>query len=291
VTEVSPQTFDHAANRVNFTVGVRDLGFGTRIGLDALSATQDIQLGTDATLTVAPGFPLGSDNASDVLTMVTGGIGLTSGKLYLLASGNFQARHVSSDDAGAPTGWRDILWEINGIGYWTFSETSMLLSRVKYTSGSRMDRPYQLTLGGREAVRSYNDDAFPGAQRLLVTLEQRIPFPGPNVGFADLGLAGFVDAGKMWAGSVPYGANSEWEAGIGAGVRIGLPAGAQSVLRLDFTIPLTGQREAKGVGFRLYTELFGLLDRRAWPTQAGRSRWYGVDPDLTQRPVNPLAGN
>lgn len=47
----------------------------------------------------------------------------------------------------------------------------------------------------------------------------------------------------------------------------------------------------RGVVFRLYTELFGLLDRRAWPSQTERSRWYSVDPNLTERPVNPLAGN
>ena len=291
VTEVSPQTRDHAANRVSFTVGVRDLRFGTRLGLDALSATQDIQLGSDLTLTVAPGFPLGDDKVSDVLTRVTGGVGLTTGAIYLLADGDLQARYVSSDEDGGPTGWRDILLELDGTGYWSFSETSTLLGRIKYTSGSRMDRPFQLTLGGREAVRSYNDDAFPGAQRFLATLEHRIPFLGLNVPFADFGLAGFVDAGKMWAGSVPYGADSDWEAGVGVGIRIGVPAGGQGVLRMDLALPLTGQREEKGVVFRLYTELFGLLDRRAWPSQTDRSRWYGVDPDLTTRPVNPLSSN
>jgi hypothetical protein len=290
-TEISPQTRDHATNRVNFTVGVRDARFGTRLGLDALSATQDIQLGTDLTVTVAPGIPLGDDNVSDVLTALKGSTGLTAGALYLVTDGSFQARHVSADEGGGPLGWRDILWELRGIGYWSFSENSTLLSRIKYTSGSRMDRPFQLTLGGREAVRSYNDDAFPGGQRFLAMLEQRIPFPGLNSSFADLGLAGFVDAGKMWGGTVPYGADSKWEAGVGVGVRIGLPAGGQNVLRMDFALPLTGQREEKGVVFRLYTELFGLLDRRAWPTQTERSRWYGVDPDLTTLPVNPLAGN
>ena len=60
---------------------------------------------------------------------------------------------------------------------------------------------------------------------------------------------------------------------------------------MDLGTPLTGQRREKGVHFRLYTELFGLLDRRAWPTQTQRSRWYGIDADLTQRPANPLAGN
>jgi len=152
-----------------------------------------------------------------------------------------------------------------------------------------MDRPFQLTLGGREAVRGYNADAFPGAQRFLVTLEQRISLPGVRVPFADAGVAGFVDAGKMWAGSVPFGGDSRWEAGVGIGIRVAVPAAGQSVFRMDLGIPLTGQREEKGVVFRFYTELFGLLDRRSWPTQTDRSRWYGIDPDLTTRPRNPNA--
>jgi len=132
------------------------------------------------------------------------------------------------------------------------SENSTLVGRILYTAGSRMDRPFQLTLRGREAVRSYDDDAFPGAKRLLATLEQRIPFPGLDLSFLDLGLAGFVDAGKVWGGSVPYGADSKWEAGVGLGIRIGLPAGGQNVLRTDLALPVTGQREEKGVVFRLY---------------------------------------
>ena len=287
--EVAPQSGDYATNRASFTIGVRSLRFGPRAGLDALRATQDVLLGSTLTLTVAPGIPLGDDNVSDVLTRVGGSLGHAAGPLYLLARGDFQARNVSKDEDGGPTGWRDILWELNGIGYWAFSENSTLVSRIQYTSGSRMDRPFQLTLGGREAVRGYDVDAFPGAKRFLATLEQRISLPGIRVPFADVGLAGFVDAGKMWAGEVPYGADSDWEAGVGVGIRVGVPAAGQNVLRVDLGIPLTGQREEKGVVFRLYTELFGLIDRRSWPKQTERSRWYGVDPDLTTRPHNPIA--
>jgi len=291
IDDISTQVLDYATNRVSFTVGVQRMRFSPMGGLDALRATQDIRLGSSLSLTVAPGFPSGDDNVTDVLTRMRGSLGITAGALYLLAAGDFQARNVSKDTNGGPTGWRSVLWELEGTGYWIFSENSALVSRVLYTAGSRMDRPFQLTLGGREAVRGYDYDAFPGARRLLATAERRIPFPGLSIPFADLGLAGFVDAGKMWAGDVPYGADSNWEASVGIGVRIGLPAGGQNVLRVDLTVPLTGEREEKGVLFRLYTELFGLLNRRSWPTQAGRSRWYGTDPDMTTRLSNPLAVN
>lgn len=286
---ISPQARDHATNRVSFTIGVRALSFSTKARLDALAATQDIQLGSDLSLTVAPGFRTGDDNVSDVLTRAQGNIGIGAGKLYLRAEGDFQARNVSSDDDGGPTGWRDVLLEIDGTAYWTFSESSTLFGRVLYTAGYKMDRPFQLTLGGREGVRGYNNDAFPGSRRFLATLEQRLP--GLSFTLGDLGLAGFVDAGKVWAGRVPYGADSDWEAAVGVGLRFRMAAAGQSVVRADLGVPVTGQRGEKGVTFRLYAELLGLLDRRAWPTQTARSRWYGIDPDLTTRPRNPLAGN
>ena len=56
LTTISPQVRDHATNRANFIIGLRDFRFDTRLGLDALRATQDIQLGTDLTLVVAPAF-------------------------------------------------------------------------------------------------------------------------------------------------------------------------------------------------------------------------------------------
>jgi hypothetical protein len=289
LAEISSQARGHSTNRVNFTIGVRALSFGTKARLDALGATQDIQLGSDLTLTVSPSFKTGDDNVSDVLTRAQGHLGIGAGRLYLLAQGDFQGRKVSSDDNGGPTGWRDMLIEIDGTAYWTFSESSTLFGRVLYTAGYKMDRPYQVTLGGREGVRGYDDDAFPGSRRLLATLEQRLP--GLTFGLGDLGLAGFVDAGKVWAGTVPYGADSDWEAGVGVGLRFRAAAAGRSVLRADFGLPVTGHKEEKGITFRLYAELFGLLDRRAWPTQTQRSRWYGIDADLTTRPLNPLAGN
>jgi hemolysin activation/secretion protein len=154
-----------------------------------------------------------------------------------------------------------------------------------------MDRPFQLTLGGREAVRGYNEDAYPGSRRLLLTLEERDDFPFLSTGFADVGMAVFGDAGRIEAGDVPFGENSGWRAGIGAGLRLGIPAGAPNVLRIDVGTPLTGERGTKGIVFRVYGELLGILDRRGWPTQVERSRWYGIDPDLATRPVNPLASN
>jgi len=291
IDELSSQAWAHETNRVSFTVGVRNLNFLNVIGFDAIRATQDIFEGSDLTLTVAPGIPVGSDNVSDILFRAQGAIAARVAGSHTQVDADFQARNVSTELAGGPEGWRDILYEINVTGYLEQSGGRSLFTRLQLAGGDNMDRPFQLTLGGRESVRGYNEDAYPGSRRILATLEERVPLPSISTGFADIGIAFFGDVGRIWSGDAPFGESTRWKAGVGAGIRMSLPAGAPNVLRIDFGIPVTGDRETRGVAFRIYSELFGLLDRRAWPTQIQRSRWYGTDPDLSTRPNNPLAGN
>ncbi len=290
VEEVLPQTLDHATNRLSFVLGFRNLDFANVVGLDALRATQDVFDGGNLTLTVAPGIPIGDDNVNDVFLRLQGSLGIRAPGSYFRVGGDFQARNVYSDLGSGREGWRDVMYELGVNAYWDQKPETQLYGRAVYSGGYDMDRPYQLTVGGREAVRGYNEDAYPGARRLLMTLEQRLT-PAWELGFVDLGFAAFADAGKGWAGGVPFGEDTDWKAGVGAGIRLALPAGAPNILRIDVGAPLTGERDSKGIVFRVYSELFGILDRRGWPTQVQRSRWYGTDPDMTTRPNNPLAGN
>ncbi|MEJ2540686.1 MAG: BamA/TamA family outer membrane protein [Gemmatimonadota bacterium] len=291
IDEVSVQANDHRATRVNFTLGVRDVSFRNVVGFDALQASQDLQSGVGFRITVAPGSERGGTAIDDILFRGEGDVGLIFGDLYLRFDANAHARAVLSDPELGRTGWRDILYELNANGYWEHSGRGRIFARAQLAGGSRLDLPFQLTLGGREGVRGYNEDAYPGRQRLLFTVEERLAVPALNTSFADVGLVAFADAGQIWAGDVPFGETPGWKAGVGAGLRIGIPAGAPSVLRVDVGLPLTGDRGTRGTVFRVYGELLGLLDRRAWPTQVDRSRWFGVDPDMSTRPVNPLSGN
>lgn len=291
IDAVSVHANDHKMTRLNFTLGVRELGFLNVVGLDALLASQDVESGLGLQFTVAPGTRSGGSTVDDLLLRGQGLLGLRVSEVYLNFWGDVQARNVFDDPDGGPTGWRDFLYEVNGNGYWDHGGRGQLFGRIQLAGATRSDRPVQLTLGGRESVRGYNEDAFPGQKRFLMTVEERLEMPELSTSFADVGLVAFADAGQIWAGDVPFGETPGWKAAIGAGLRLGLPAGAPNVLRVDVSLPLTGDRETRGTVFRVYAELLGLLDRRAWPTQVERSRWYGVNPDLTTRPVNPLAGN
>lgn len=291
IDEIAPQAHSHETNRVSVTLGVRNLNFFNLPGLDALRATQDVLRGADFTVTVAPGIPIGDDNGHDTFVRLQGAFGTTGDVAYLQADGDLQARHVREAVVGATKGWRDFLWEVNANAYWNHGRNMQTFARFQVAGGRHWDRPFQLTLGGREGVRGYNEDAYPGARRLLGTVEQRFALPVLSTSLADVGVALFADAGRMWAGTVPFGADTKWKAGIGGGLRLGFPAGSPNVLRVDLGVPLTGERDTKGTVFRIYAEFLGVLDRRSWPTQTARSRWYGVNPDLTTRPVNPLASN
>jgi len=291
IDAVQTQSWAHETNRVNFTFGFRNLDFLKVIGFDAIRATQDIIEGGDLVFTFAPGLPVGSDNVSDVLVGIRGTVAARGVRSYTQIDADFRARNVTTDLAGGPEGWRDILYEIEVNGYLQQSGGKSLFGRLQLAGGDNMDRPFQLTVGGRESVRAYNEDAYPGGRRILATLEERIPLGGLSTGFADVGVAFFGDVGRAWAQDTPFGEDSGWKGGVGAGIRMSLPAGAPNVLRIDVGFPVNGEREAKGVVFRVYSELFGILDRRGWPSQIQRSRWYGIDPDLSTRTNNPLAGN
>jgi hemolysin activation/secretion protein len=147
-----------------------------------------------------------------------------------------------------------------------------------------VETPFQLTLGGREALRGYREERFPGAHRVLLTLEDRIYLPSPSPGLFDAGLALFVDAGQMGAGDVPFGDDTGWVASVGAGLRISLPPGTTNVFRIDVAMPLGKKTQIKDLILRInLRELLGLLpglrDR-----QLLRSLRSGVRPTFVTAP-------
>jgi hypothetical protein len=288
IIALADQMAPWSTNRVNVTVGVRRASFVRRTGLDALRAAQDVLLGGELSLTAAPAVSAGRD---DWLFRGQGELGAGGGVVYGHLQAAAQGRRVGRGSAGGSPQWRDVMLEVEGMSYWTQSAQLSLVGRLALSSGAHMDRPFQLTLGGREGLRGYPYSSFPGARRLLVTIEERMHVPALSTGFADVGFAVFTDVGRMWAGAVPFGIDSEWRASVGGGLRLGVPGGGIDVVRFDVGTPLTSRDRGGGLVLRISAELLGLLDRRSWPSQMDRSRWHGIDADLVTRPINPLARN
>ena len=50
----------------------------------------------------------------------------------------------------------------------------------------------------------------------------------------------FADMGRVWPGDAPFGIDSGWRKGIGAGIRVGFPRRARQAWRADVAFPLDG---------------------------------------------------
>jgi hypothetical protein len=143
-----------------------------------------------------------------------------------------------------------------------------------------MTTPFQLTLGGRYGVRGYSQNAFPGGQRLVFSIEDRIRLDWPRTTLFDAGLTFFGDLGQMWSGDVPFGVESGLRGSLGAGLRLGFPNGTAGVFRFDLVAPVKSGFSAKDLILRIHMrEVLGIAKRFS-TEQLIRSRRSGVQTEF-----------
>src|SRR5207247_7804918 len=106
--------------------------------------------------------------------------------------------------------------------------------------------PYQLDLGDRQGgVRGYANTLEAGAQRLLIRAEERLDLARYQQTRAAFGFALFSDAGRMWAGDVPYGVDTPIRASVGAALLAAIPARSQRTIRAELAMPLSREHQAR----------------------------------------------
>ncbi len=282
---VRGQTDPLSVTRVNALIGFRRISYLVRNNLDGVHAVQDVKVGSEVVVTLGRSVKLFDDldDANDAYARLEIFRAGAVGQLVISTDGRLEGRRIFGDGPGSGE-WRDVIGEANGRVYWQPDGLPghTIFGRLAAAGAWSMDRPFQLTGGGRDGVRGYSRDAFPGGRRVVLTMEDRsVLLSGDGL---DVGLSLFADAGRVWAGDVPFGEDSGWRASVGAGFRISAPGGRLGPTRFDLTFPVTGDRETQGVLFRFYTEVGGLFKAPGYRSQAERSRWSGVDADLTVRP-------
>lgn len=273
--------------RFNMLFEWRKIRFARRRSLDSMLGVQDVELGSNLGLTlgVNPGsFGSGGVDASDDLYLqVSHFRGHEFGNVLVAGRLLTDGRYVLSGGAFGE-GWQDVQSEADLYAYWLPERLSRhtLFARVSATGSWRVRFPYQLTLGGRETVRGFGSDRFPGGRRVVLTLEDRVRVGWPRPDAFDTGLSFFVDAGQMWAGDSPFGQDSGWKAAIGAGIRLGFPAESRSTVRLDLAMPLGSEGGLSNLVFRLSLREFVGLLRGFDDEQSLRSRIVGIGTNVFQ---------
>jgi hypothetical protein len=173
--------------------------------------------------------------------------------------------------------WHDVLADADLALYLRSSDqpTNTVFLRASVSGGWDTTLPFQLSLGGRQGVRSLAEDRYAGGRMAHFIVEDRIAFPWPT-DTADLGLTLFGDLGRVWPGDVPYGVDSGWQAALGFGLRIGLPHRARHIWRTDLAFPV-GPTGGSPI-FRVTAELNALRSTFFTPDVL-RSRRYRIGPE------------
>jgi hypothetical protein len=129
---------------------------------------------------------------------------------------------------------------------------------MEFSGAFRQRTPFQLLLGVPEGgVRGYEQSDYAGGQRLVARTEERYVL-GSVLGAADAGFALFADAGKQWAGDVPFGVTTRVKAAVGLSLLAAVPPKSARLWRADLAFPLSGGANAR------WTLTFTNADRTAF---------------------------
>ena len=227
------RTYD--ATHVAGVLGLRALTYSRMRGLDALAAEQDVATGTQigGMFGIQPWF---RDPLHEALAAVDAYVGGRSRRNFLGIRVELESRlNFALGD------WEHLM--ASGRGAWYFQPTQRWVSElsVEGVGGWRTIVPNQIELGDRNGgLRAYAGSREPGGQRLLARLEQRVDVARYRGERAAIGVAGFVDAGRVWMGDVPFGVTTPIRTSLGAALLAAVPARSQRTVRIEIALPTDG---------------------------------------------------
>ncbi|HSU92068.1 MAG TPA: hypothetical protein VLI43_00065 [Gemmatimonadaceae bacterium] len=242
---------DFHATRLSAVAGVRLLHYERVTGYDALYGTQDFPLGVQFAGQIGRGLPhLGNTNwlfGGDVL----GGHAFGPSFLGTRLSGEIQRDAETGGWAGLVTTARLIYYTKPGAHH-------TVIVTGDFAGAWRSLLPYELTINNsRSGVRGFRGSQEAGAQRAVARMEDRWAIRRFGT-WSAIGAALFADAGKVWAGDVPYGVGSPVRASVGVSLLAAVPAQSQTTWRVDIAAPLN-----RGAGAHRSIEIRFVSENRA----------------------------
>jgi hypothetical protein len=226
----------HHLARINVLLGVRDIRFVRRRALDAITASQDVPLGAQLGLQAGRSTPMLGAEEEDFFL---------AGDLYLglsrseRATTRLQLRSEGRRAMGQAV-WDGVLVTGRLAHQIKVNQPNLDELVLDWAGGYRQRIPFQLLLGVHEGgVRGFEKSTFAGGQRIVARYEHRYAY-GPVRTLGDLAFAGFVDAGRQWAGDVPYGVSTPVKGAVGLSLLASVPSRSTRVWRADVAFPVGG---------------------------------------------------
>lgn len=212
--------------------GVRALRFTTVRGFDAVTAAQDMGNGMQFGLFVGPSV-WESNNIGDFFLSgdFYAGVGNPSSFLEMRITGEGRADRQNQRWDGVVS-YGKVVWYVKP----TDAETR--LASLEFSGIQHLELPVQLSFSDHEGgLAGFPKSQAVGGQRAVLRLEERRVIP-LFTKKADWAVALFADAGRIWAGDVPFGQTSPVRAALGVSLLSAYPAGGKRTYRIDLAIPV-----------------------------------------------------
>jgi len=204
-------------------------------GVDTLNFTQDLRFGRFAEIQLGVNF-IEDFNAISPNSRAEPALSLVLRKSaaigkHSLVSASFRGNADFEENGARPWSGTASIRVFN-----TAFKNTTLAFNTNYTTGVEGNElPVQLTLGEDSGLRGYDARQFEGRQRWRLNLESRYS-PGWKLGFLDIGMVGFFDAGFA---AERTDSSPTIRRAFGAGLRLGSNALlGRRVMRIDVAFPL-----------------------------------------------------
>jgi hypothetical protein len=178
-----------------------------------------------------------------------------SADLYMGVAGQRAAFRVQLQGEGRRSNdesrWDGVLTSGRVAQYVKLTNTHTFIGSAEWSGGWRQRVPFALTLGSNPGgVRGYGRSSTPAGQRAVVRAENRFRVGRP-FGLGDAGVAVFADAGKLFAGDVPFGRETSIQSSVGLSLLAAVPPRSARLWRLDLAVPLGTEARGRRVEFRI----------------------------------------
>ena len=227
--------------RANLLLGVRAIRFVRVQGFDALTGAQDIRVGAQAGVSLGQSIVVGPAVDRDRFLSTNVYLGWGGEKWFAGAQGITEARYDLTRRQ-----WDNVIGSGRAAWYFRPAVRQTTVLQAEWATGRRMRAPFQLSLADREGgLLGHRQSREPGARRLVLRGEQRLVVP-TRLNVADVGLAGFVEAGRLWTeSSVPYTVDTPWRGVVGVSLLAAVPPRSRRLWRVDFAVPVSKDPRAR----------------------------------------------
>jgi hypothetical protein len=229
----------HQTARINGLWGFRNIHFVRVSGFDALEGTQDLRTGVEVATLVGKGVRLLRGKEQDWF----GSTNLYAGAASQVA---YTALEISGEGRRDQAGnWDGILTHGRAAVYLKPFNRQTFMSDLTWSGGWRQRIPFQLTFADRDGgLRGFRSAEVGGGRRLIGKVEDRYLI-GRYKQIATIAVAGFAEAGKLWAGDSPFGVNTPLNASVGFSILAASPPQSRRTLRADVAFPIRGQSDKR----------------------------------------------